>query len=929
MPLSTTEDFCRALRDALSKSFNLEIVSVLPLSGEYSESFRLTTAGQDYVAKVGQGTEVRELREMQTNFTAHLRSRNSELPLAAPVRTQTEGFIADFDLDGETYFASVDTWTAGSLISEMDFRGEAFLRELGENVAELVIAGSDFEDSRAERTHEWDLRRYDELIEPLLGSLNDQLHSELVQELLTEFRDSISPRLSLLPTQVLHHDLNDFNIVAELDSDYNWSVAGFIDFGDVLRTARVCELAIAGAYAMLREPDPLRALGAVVEGFASKCVLSEEESDLVFPLALLRLSMNACTWNHRIVIQGTSPYAIARSQMTWPILTQLAQFDRAMTTDFIRLSANLPVRTKSVPLAPLDFVDINSTTFEVSPQFSAPTSQQSLRQTSSGEARTIQLGLGLRHESPFLVRAPISGETSFGANDLLILKGDNGVWCQIDGIGGVLGKRVEAGDEIGHCSEARIVLTQTPIINPLPTFIAPWEISMWEARCPDPLSLLEMHVEPREASGAQVTRLRQQVLASSQRAYYKQPMNLVGSTGVWFSDELGRRYLDAVNNVTHVGHANAHVVEAAYRQMKTLNTNSRFTYSALATYAERLVATLPDPLEVVFFTCTGSESNDLALRIARQVTGRKDVFVLGGAYHGNTAAVMDISPNRYRGAGGSGKPEFTHEFEQPNLYRGSYQYGHENPGAAYASDAIAQIDELTAQGRPPAAFFAESLMGTAGQVILPEGYLGKVFDHIRSAGGLCVSDEVQVGLGRLGTHFWGFETHGVIPDIVTMGKPMGNGHPLSAVVTTREIADAFDNGMKYFNTFAGSPVSCAIGHALLDVLFEENLQENALHVGEYFVNELKSLQTTHESIGDIRGVGLYVGIELVVDRETKTPDRALAYRVSERMRDEGVITYPNGMGDNILKIKPPMIFSRENVDLFVSTLGRVLSEVKR
>ena len=929
MPLSTTDDFCRALRDVLSKSFNLEINSVAPLSGEYSESFRLTTVNEDYVAKVGQGSEARALREMQTSFAAHLRSRNSELPLATPVNAQNGSFISDFDLAGEAYFATVDTWTTGSLISEMDFRGGAFLRELGENVAELVIAGSDFDDSRAERTHEWDLRRYDELIEPLLGSLSDQQHSELVRKLLTEFRESIGPRLSLLPTQVLHHDLNDFNIVAELDENYSWRVEGFIDFGDVLRSARVCELAIAGAYAMLREPDPLRALGAVVEGFTSRCALSEEEADLVFPLSLLRLSMNASTWNHRIATQGSSPYAVARSQMTWPVLTQLAELDRAMVTDFIRLSANLPVRTRSIPLTPVDFVDLDSTTFEVSPQFSAPSSQQSLRQTASGEARTIQLGLGLGHESEFLVRAPFSGEFTAGPDDTLNLRGDNGVWCQIEGVSGIAGKRVEGGEEIGRSSDIRIVLSLTPIVNRLPAFIAPWEIPMWEVRCPDPLSLLEMHVEPREASGAQVTRLRQQVLASSQRAYYKQPMNLVGSTGVWFNDELGRRYLDAVNNVTHVGHANSHVVEAAYRQMKSLNTNSRFTYSALATYAERLVATLPDPLEVVFFTCTGSESNDLALRIARQVTGRKDVFVLGGAYHGNTAAVMDISPNRYRGAGGSGKPEFTQEFEQPNLYRGSYQYGHENPGAGYAADAIALIDGLVTQGRPPAAFFAESLMGTAGQVMLPEGYLAKVFNHVRSAGGLCVSDEVQVGLGRLGTHFWGFETHGVIPDIVTMGKPMGNGHPLSAVVTTREIADAFDNGMKYFNTFAGSPVSCAIGHAVLDVLFEENLQENALRVGDYFVKELKSLQASHESIGDIRGVGLYVGIELVADRETKNPDRALAYRVSERMRDEGVITYPNGMGDNILKIKPPMIFSKDNVDLFVSTLGRVLSEVKR
>lgn len=929
MTLVIDDQFASQLLQALTAAFNTTFDEVTALSGEYSESFRARSGDQSFVVKVGRGAEARQLREMQCAFARHLRAVEPTLPLAEPLLTATGEQVVAIDIAGEPYFASVDCWVSGSLMSSLEYRGDEFLFELGARVGQMVAASQGFSDARALRTHDWDLRRFDEIIEPLLATVEDSRHLDILRDLLSEFNEVVKPSLESLPQQVLHHDLNDFNVVAALDPEYNWRIAGFIDFGDVLSTARVCEVAITGAYAMLREPEPLRALSCVVAGFSSTCALLEREVDLIFPLAMMRLSMNASTWNYRIKTQGTTPYAVARSQMTWPILEMLASVDRQMVTGLMRLSAGISTPGRDSAFAPIKLFHDSVTIDTISPQFSAPEDLERPRSTAKGEATTIQLGVRFENEEPFSVLAPFAGTLTTLNDTTLVLADDMGRSAQFEGLVAPQNGDVKHGEELGSTNSLRLVLSYSPITSPLPLAISPWSIPMWELRCPDPLALMGHAVEPRDASGDQVTRLRQQVLASSQRAYYKKPMNLVGSRDVWFRDEMGRQYLDAVNNVTHVGHANQHVVEAAYRQMKQLNTNSRFTYSQLATYAERLVATLPDPLEVVFFTCTGSESNDLALRIARQVTGRKDVFVLGGAYHGNTTAVMDISPNRYRGAGGAGKPEATHEFEQPNLYRGSYQYGHANPGLAYAADAKAVLDEQVSRGRPPAAFFAESLMGTAGQVILPEGYLAETFQNIRNAGGLCVSDEVQVGLGRLGTHFWGFETHGVVPDIVTMGKPMGNGHPLSAVVTTREIADAFDNGMKYFNTFAGSPVSCAIGHAVLDVLASENLQENARTVGLYFNDELRKLQAAHESIGDIRGVGLYVGIELVVDKASKTPDRALAYRVSERMRDEGVITYPNGMGDNILKIKPPMTFAKDHVDLFVETLDRVLNEVHR
>jgi len=398
----------------------------------------------------------------------------------------------------------------------------------------------------------------------------------------------------------------------------------------------------------------------------------------------------------------------------------------------------------------------------------------------------------------------------------------------------------------------------------------------------------------------------------------------VRGRGVWFYDEDGFAYLDSINNVTHVGHSEPRVVATAERQMRKLNTNSRFNYEGIATYAQRLVATLPAPLEVVFFVCTGSEANDLALRISRQVTGREDIVVLDGAYHGNTTAVMGVSPNRYKGTGGRGRPATTHEVPIPDVYRGIYTSEDPDPGASYGAEAAAIMARLVAQGTPPAAFITESLMGTAGNIVLPQGFLPAAFAAARAAGAVCISDEVQVGVGRMGTHFWGFQINGVIPDIVTMGKPLGNGHPMAAVVTTREIADAFDDGVKYFNTFAGNPVSCAIGTTVLDIVESDGLQAHALDVGTYLLDALRDLKDRHELIGDVRGHGLYMGVELVRDRGTKEPATTEAKHLSELMKDNGILTYPTGVHDNVLKIKPPMVFGRAEADLYITVLDDLL-----
>jgi len=387
-------------------------------------------------------------------------------------------------------------------------------------------------------------------------------------------------------------------------------------------------------------------------------------------------------------------------------------------------------------------------------------------------------------------------------------------------------------------------------------------------------------------------------------------------------DPDGNAYLDAVNNVPHVGHSHPRVVEAAARQMTALNTNTRYLHENLIVYAERLAATMPDPLNVVFLVNSGSEANDLALRMARAATGGSNVISVEGAYHGNLSSLTDISSYKYDGKGGLGKPTSTIEVTMPDPYRGPYKGMSSETGAAYAQYVV----DATQNNGSISAFICESALGCGGQIFLPEDYLKKSFDVIRGSGGVCIADEIQVGMGRLGSHFWGFQIHGVIPDIVTIGKPIGNGFPLGAVVTTRKIADAFNNGTEYFNTFGGNPVSCAVGLAVLDVIEDEHLQENAAEVGAHFLRGLELLAEDHAIIGDVRGQGLFLGIELVRDSETLEPAATETSYVVNRLREEHILTSVDGPLLNVVKIKPPLVFTIEDADQVVSMLATILAE---
>jgi 4-aminobutyrate aminotransferase-like enzyme/Ser/Thr protein kinase RdoA (MazF antagonist) len=450
----------------------------------------------------------------------------------------------------------------------------------------------------------------------------------------------------------------------------------------------------------------------------------------------------------------------------------------------------------------------------------------------------------------------------------------------------------------------------------------------WMTIVPDPsliLGLSEESVRPPGRPPEELAALRQRLLGPSLSLSYRVPLKIVRGDGRYLFDHEGRVFLDAVNNVPHVGHCHPRVVEAVRRQAAVLNTNTRYLHDLILEYAERLTALLPEPLQVCFFVNSGSEANDLALRMARTFTGRRDVIVIDGAYHGNLSSLIDISPYKFDGPGGAGRPHETRKVPMPDPYRGLYR---DDPwaGSRYAVHIGEVIAELAESGRKPAAFIAEPVLSCGGQIVPPPGFLEEAFRRVRSVKGVCIADEVQTGFGRCGTHFWAFETQDVRPDIVTLGKPIGNGHPLGAVITTREIADAFATGMEYFNTFGGNPVSCAAGLAVLDVIRDEKLQENALKTGGRLRDNLQRLQGKHDLIGDVRGLGLFLGLEFVLDRETRTPAPLHAAYIVERMRGEGILLSTDGPDRNVIKIKPPLVFTAADADLLADRLDAILSE---
>ncbi|HEY6402179.1 MAG TPA: aminotransferase class III-fold pyridoxal phosphate-dependent enzyme [Blastocatellia bacterium] len=578
----------------------------------------------------------------------------------------------------------------------------------------------------------------------------------------------------------------------------------------------------------------------------------------------------------------------------------------------------------------------------------------------TGERRAIHLGVDLFSEAGAPVFAPIEGEVhAFAYNPepldyghVIILKHQTPEGNTFHTLYGHLsakslkglseGKPIAKGEKIASLGLPGENGGWTPhlhfqiIIDPLdldcdfPGVCRASQRDVWRCFSPDPnliLGIPDDRFPAREPDKDETLAARRKRLGRNLGVAYSEPVKIVRGWMQYLFDEEGRRYLDAYNNVPHVGHCHPRVVEAVGRQMATLNTNTRYIHDLINEYAASLLDTLPESLSVCFFVNSGSEANELALRLARARTGRRDMIALEAAYHGHTSSMIDISPYKHDGPGGIGAPGWVHTAPVPDIYRGPHKRDDPQAGLKYARYVIEIIERLRESGAGLAGFIAESCPSVGGQIFFPEGYLAGVYAAVREAGGVCIADEIQTGYGRIGRSFYAFESQGVTPDIVALGKPIGNGHPIGVVITTTEIAESFANGMEFFSTFGGNTVSCAAGLATLGVTLEEDLQSHALRVGARLLEGLRQLSSRHAIVGDVRGSGLFLGVELVRDRNTLEPAAEEASFVSNRFRERGILLGTDGPFHNVIKIRPPMPFSESDADLLITVMDEILAEV--
>ena len=508
-----------------------------------------------------------------------------------------------------------------------------------------------------------------------------------------------------------------------------------------------------------------------------------------------------------------------------------------------------------------------------------------------------------------------------------------------------VGQIVKKGEWIGEIGDYKIngnwpphlhFQIMTSLLNEVDNFPGVGEeylLKIWEQISPDPNIILQIPESffINKVQKEKILLKRKKNIARNLSISYQDPLHMLEAKGQFFYDEQGRRYLDCVNNISHVGHSNKFVHEALVSQNLKLNTNTRYLYNIINEYSDRLLKTFPKKLNKIFFVCTGSEANDLALRIAKNYTKAKNVLVMNNAYHGHTNSLIDLSPYKFNSKGGEGKKDYVHVLRMPDEIRGKWTNKNYKWVNKYIDEAEDVISKTFNKKNSLSSFFFESILGCGGQIELPKGYLKNIFKLVRKKNALCIADEVQTGFGRVGSNFWAFQEHGIVPDIVTLGKPMGNGHPIAAVVTTKKIADTFNNGMEYFNSFGGNPVSCAVGNAVLDVIEKDNLQKNSKVVGDYFIKKLTQIQKKFpDYISKISGKGLFIGIDFICNGDFLLPDAKLATKLINSLRLKGILLSTDGPFNNVIKIKPPLVFNKDNVDFVCNEInGFLIHENKK
>ncbi|MCB0934043.1 MAG: aminotransferase [Mycobacterium sp.] len=881
-------------------------------------------------------------------------AKNLELPDTTPI-ARIGG--------GTPLYARILRFLPGGTLSGDGYLNPPRVAAMGALAGRICRALANFEHPGVDRVLQWDLRHAIRTIEALAPHITDVHRREAVEAAAESAWRTVAGLAEDLPVQVIHGDITGDNVVcgAPDSHDLRGHPDGVIDFGDLMRSWTVGELAVTVSGVLHHEGgEPATAMPAI-EAFHAVRPLSPAEVGALWPLVVLRAAVVVVSGVHQTSIDADNAYASERIDHEWQIFERATHFPSEAMTAQIRHALGVahpvePIAAGVALIAGLDpatvvNLDLSAESDAVDggawldpdcedrlaaealadgaaavvTTFGHPQLTRSSTLSTYSPA-TVATGVQLWPRGELTVSAPWSGvvdSSPDGDGCILTLTAAEGTLELRGAVRPDAVSSVSAGADLGVIAgPVWIQCRRRPELD-VPAFVTPEYSAGWLDQVSDPAVLLGLAPAVRPVDdNLSLRQRRARSFALVQEHYYNNPPRIERGWREHLIATDGRVYLDMVNNVAAIGHGHPVLADAVARQWRRLNTNSRFNYAAVVALSERLAATLPDPLDTVFLVNSGSEADDLALRLAMATTGRHDIVAVAEAYHGWTYATDAIStsiadnPNAL-----TTRPPWVHTVPSPNAYRGQHR-GAE--ATKYAPEAVAIIESLAAQGNPPAAFLCEPFYGNAGGMALPDGYLKAVYAAVRATGGLAIADEVQVGYGRTGRWFWAFEQQDVVPDIVCVAKAMGNGQPLGAVITTKAIADAYRSQGYFFSSAGGSPVSCVVGLTVLDVIEQERLQENALAVGDHLKARINELATRHELIGTVHGSGLYMGVELVRDRSTLEPAVSETAEICERMRELGVIVQPTGDRQNVLKMKPPMCLTREGADFFVEMLDRVL-----
>ena len=749
------------MKDILRKYYGIEATEVKKLTGYDNVNYLIKTHEDKYILKTyKKDNDLFDLVKAESEVLVHLSGPgNNQFP--KPVKTHDGAYVIKTELEGDKVVIRLLLYLEGNFFKDVDHT-PALFESFGIFLANMDLQLQNFSNYTIKaRQFEWDIQHV-HLNAPLIHDIPEPENRKIVAYFLQQFKEVVHPILPKLRKSIIHNDANDWNVLVS-----DGQVSGIIDFGDVVYSPLINELAVAISYAIMEKEDPISWACYIIAGYHEILPLEAIELDSLYYLIAAQLCISVCNSAHNKKLNPENSYISVSEKPAWRLLRNWLTINPVQAKQAFRKAAGLPIE-KSI---------------------------------------TIEKLVEQRHK-----------------------------------------------------------------------FI------------PSILSLS-----------------------------YSKPVYMNRAAFQYMYDAYGNTFLDAYNNIPHVGHAHPKVVEAGQKQMAILNTNTRYAYDLLNEYSERLLAKFPSKLNKVYFVNSGSAASDLAIRLARHHTGHNNIMVMEHGYHGHTQTGIDISDHKFSNNNGPGQKPFILKTPIPDTYQGKYK--DENAGLKYAREAIGLLKE---NKKTVAAFIAEPILGCAGQVPLAPNYLKNLYPAIREQGGVCISDEVQTGFGRLGEYFWGYEAQEVIPDMVILGKPMGNGHPLGAVITTDEIADSFNRGVEFFSSFGGNPVSCAIGLAVLDVIEEEGLQQNAMLVGNYYKKILNDLKNDFECIADVRGSGLFLGVEIVNDEQL--PDTRLAGILKNDLRNRNILISTDGPYDNVLKSKPPLCFTKADAEKVVRNIYEILKE---